>query len=136
MLPLKAHLERVLAENLRHVVGQLERRGDFVRRQEGVAAQRLEAADTEGRETAVFLELRNALNPELRRDVRQVVSRWRNAGRVQVVQARAHHVDQGRRERVGITQGALLRVRGLSALLEAAAVRYTTENTGNELRTR
>ena len=39
MLPLKTHLESVLAVDLGEVIGQLERGTDFVGRQEGVAAQ-------------------------------------------------------------------------------------------------
>ena len=64
MLPLEAHFEGVLAENLGDVVGELESGADFVRGQESVAAESLQAVDAEGRETAVFLQLRNALNAE------------------------------------------------------------------------
>src|SRR5262249_10177355 len=49
VLPFEAHLKSVLAENLRDVIGELESRGDFIRGQEGIAAESLQAADSESR---------------------------------------------------------------------------------------
>ena len=78
--------------------------------------------------------LRDALDAKLRRDVRQIAGGGRNARGVKIIQARADHVNQSRRKRVRVAERALLRVRGLIALLEAAAVGDAAENAGNELR--
>ena len=72
--------------------------------------------------------------PNVTRDVGEIVGGRRHASGVEVVQAGAHDVDQGRREGVGIAQRALLSVGGLIALLETAAVGHAAEDTGNELR--
>ncbi len=75
VLPFDAHFEGVLAEDLGDVVGQLERGADFVGRQEGVAAEGLQAADAESRKTAIFLPIAGC--PECRTSSgisRQIVS--------------------------------------------------------------
>src|SRR5580693_262586 len=134
MLPFEAGLESVLAEDLSHVVGQLERRADFIRRQKCVATQGREAIDAERGKAAVERTLRNALDAELRWNVGRVAGRWRRTGRVQVVQPSPGHVDQRRREGVCVAQSALLCESGLVTLLESAAIRDTAEDTGDELR--
>ncbi len=73
MLELKTHLEGVLAVDLGQVVRDLEGRADFVRRQEGVAAQSLQTLDSEGGEAAIFVFLRDAGDAELSRQIAQIV---------------------------------------------------------------
>ena len=64
MLVLETHLEGVFAVNLGEVVGDLEGGADFIRGQEGVAAQSLQTVDSEGRKSAIFVFLRDVLNAE------------------------------------------------------------------------
>src|ERR1700676_904724 len=53
---------------------------------------------------------------------------------MQIIQAGTEFINQVRGKCVRVTESALLGYRGLSALLEATAVRYATENARNELR--
>src|SRR6266567_4091076 len=54
VLVFDTHLEAVLAVNPGEVVGHLERLADFVRGQEGVAAELQQVADAECRQTAIL----------------------------------------------------------------------------------
>ena len=65
VLLLETHLESVFAVNLGEVVRHLEGGADFIRRQEGVAAQSLQPRDSEGGKPAVFVLLRDALDAKL-----------------------------------------------------------------------
>src|SRR5205807_5545892 len=69
VLPLKSHFECVLPEYLGDVIGKLKGRGDLIRRQEGIAAQGLEAVKAERRKSAVLIQLWNTLDAELRRNI-------------------------------------------------------------------
>src|ERR1700674_4401412 len=57
VLPLETHLKGMLAVNLRDRVGDLECRGDFIGRQEGVASESLKSVDPERRQAPVFRQL-------------------------------------------------------------------------------
>jgi len=57
-----SHFKSMLAVDLGDVVGELDRRGNFVRRQEGVAAQCLQTVDSESRKSAIESLLRDAQN--------------------------------------------------------------------------
>ena len=70
MLTLKTHFERVFAVNLGEVVGHLERGTDFVRGQEGVAAQSLQSVDSECGQPTVFVILRYALDAKREQECR------------------------------------------------------------------
>src|SRR5580704_6733 len=134
VLPFNSHFERMLAVDLRDAVGELERRSDFVRRQEGVTAERGQSIDSKGGKPAVQSHLRDVLNAKLRGNVRQVVGGRRNACRVKVIEPRTNFINQSRRKRVCVANRSLLSDRGLISLLETAAIRYAAENAGNKLR--
>ena len=53
---------------------------------------------------------------------------------VKMIEATAGHVDRAWRKHVGVSSGCLVGLRGLNALLEAAAVRDAAEGTRNVLR--
>ena len=74
------------------------------------------------------------LDAKLYGKIGQIVGGWRNTRGVEIVQARTEDVDQGRGERMGITERALLGVGGLVALLETPTVGDSAENARNELR--
>ncbi len=78
------------------------------------------------------MTLRDALDPELRGDTLRVAFRS-GPGGMQVVESDARHIDRGRRKDVGISDDRLVGFIGLIALLEAAAVRYTAKDAGDEL---
>ena len=134
MLELETHLEGVFAVNLGQVVSDLEGGADFIRRQEGVAAQSLQTLDSEGRQTAVFVLLRNARDAKLSGQIAQIVGCWRNSRGVKVVQACPRNVNHGRREYMRPSQGALLRQSSLRTFLETTAIGHAPEDAGNELR--
>ena len=108
VLIFQAHLEAVLAVNLRKVVGNLQGLADLVRRQEVVAAQGGKSAKSELRQAAVFVALLHTLfiDPELFRDVCNSALRPVTGG-VQVGKAAARHVDRAGREDVGIGRNHL-----------------------------
>jgi len=123
VLPFEAALEGVLAINLSQVVGQLERGGDLVRRQEGIAAQGLQSAvEAKGRQTTIFVSLWNTLNAVFARQVAQVVRRWNVARGMQVIESGARDVDKARIKRMRVAKSTLLCIGGLVAILEAAAI--------------
>ena len=130
----QSHLERVLAVNLREVIGELKSRTDFIRRQKRIAAQGRESADSEGGKPAVLLALRDALNAKGGGNAAQVD--WPRETRESCGDssrpARATFTS-ARGENVGIGQCALLRECRLVALLETAAVRDSSENSGDEV---
>ena len=101
VLPLEAGLEGVLAIDLGDIIGQLERRADLVRRQEGVAAQCLQAADTKSRQSTVFVLLRDVHDAVIRGETtsarsRQVVGLRRHSGGMEVIQSCTNDIDQSR----------------------------------------
>lgn len=88
MLPLKAHFESMFAVNLRDIIGELKSRTDFIRRQERVATQGLQTADSEGGKSTILRQLRDAHNATLgKREVGQIVGRGRDSRGVQVIEA-------------------------------------------------
>ena len=60
----------MFAVDLGDVVGELDRGGDFVRGQEGIAAQCLQTVDSESGKSAIQRLLRDAQNAIGRWDVR------------------------------------------------------------------
>src|SRR5882762_9345427 len=129
----------MFAVNLGEVVVHLEGGANFIRRQEGVAAQGLQPLDSEGREPAIFLELWNALDAKIcwnaipARTLEIKGFRGNTRG-VKVAQTGACFVHHGRRKRMCVAQSALLGEGSLSAFLKATAIRYASKKTGNELR--
>src|SRR5258708_29408120 len=63
-----------------------------------------------------------------------MISRRRTSGGVQIVQPGPRNVNCGGRKHMGPGQRALLRQRGLRALLETASIRHAPKNAGDELR--
>src|SRR6185437_2007298 len=113
MLLLETHLEGVLPINLGEVIGNLNRGTHFVRRQECITTQRLQAIDAESRESAIFLLLRNTEDAKAARKIGQVVGFGYVARGMQVIQANTRNVDCSRRKCVIPHQGAMLRARSL-----------------------
>ena len=134
VLPFEAHLEGMFVINLREVIGELEGGRNFIRRQEGITPKSLQAVETESWKAAVFGPLRYPQNPIFCRKIAQIGRCRRDARGVKIIQTGAGNVNQLRRKRVGVNQGALLRIGGLVALLEATAIGHAAKNTGNELR--
>src|SRR4029077_14569173 len=76
VLILKNHFECVFPVYLSEVIGNLNRRSDFIGRKECVAAQGLQSVDPKSRQSSVFLLLGNTLDAILARQVCQVVRLW------------------------------------------------------------
>src|SRR5207245_11392555 len=57
VLVFHTHLEAVFAVHFGEVVGQLSRLADFIRRQEGVRPERVQTADPERGQAAIFATL-------------------------------------------------------------------------------
>src|ERR1700738_2329106 len=99
MLVLDPSLEAVLAIDLGEVIRNLKGLAHFVGRQEGIAAQLCKISDSEGRETAIFLPLLDALYAKLRRN--PIRSAFRSeARRVQMGEPAADLIDSLGREKM------------------------------------
>src|SRR5258708_18100920 len=138
MLPLDAHLERMLTINLGEVVVHLECGADFVGGQECVAAQSLKPLNSERGQSTIFLELRDALDAKVRRKAIasgtfQVIGLGRNTSGVKITQSSPCLVHGRWRKRVGVAESALFGESGLGALLKAAAIRYSSKEARDEL---
>ncbi len=127
MLILDAHLEAVLAVDLGEVVGDLDGLADFVRRQEVVAAQVGQIAESRSWADRRFLRpagmpwIPNCAGMPIVLAVRSV------AGGVEVSESGAHLIDRAGVEHVGVGRDHLCGFRGLNPLLEGAAVGYASE---------
>src|SRR3954453_525096 len=134
MLILKSHFERVFAVNLGEVIIDLNGRADLIKGKEGVAAQCLKTINSECRQAAIFMHLRNSENSKTPGKATEVIG-FRNISRgVQVVQPDPCNVNRRRRNCVSPHQRALLCQCRLIALEETATISYAPENTRDQLR--
>src|SRR2546430_4637294 len=91
----------MLAVDFGDIICNLERGTDFIRRQEGITAQRCQTVDSEGGKSAIFRQLGYAHDAAIgERKVAEIIGCGRNARGVKVAQTRTSFVNQGRRNRI------------------------------------
>ena len=134
MLSLETCLKRVLAIYLRKVIRDLDRRGDLIRGQEGITAQRLQATNAQSGQPTIFVQLGNALNSKLPRKIRQVIGLGDIAGCMQIIQSRASNVHSRWGKRMRPYQSTLLGQCRLITLEESASIGNAAENTRDQFR--
>src|SRR5262249_25592961 len=91
-------------------------------------------ANSKGGQTSVLVYLRNTQDAKFGGEAAQVVRRRNVARGMEGIETGASHVDEVRIKRVSVAESALLCIGGLVAVLETAAIRDPTKNSGNKLR--